>query len=670
MALYIGVNYHPHDWSEERWKTDIKMMKEAGFTTVRVGHLCWDSFEPDEGVYTFEWFDKVMDMFDEAGIGIILDIPARPAPVWVHKLCPGCDIGGKSGNHSGAVRRYMDDVADEGYRYYLMRFAKKLVRRYKDHKALFGWGLCNEQGSGFYSLSESSRRRFAKWLKKKYKTVDALNSAWAAQRWCRKLTSFDDVVFPENESATGAPEPWLDMRRFFSDNTSEILLMLKDVVKTEAPGSLYSSNHYAEHTKVGFDYLGMCDELGGYPGMGFYPEYEINDMYFLMESIHTQRIAETGKPMWAIEYRSGNGSGSNISGPKGAIRCLGMLSLLKRTQMILGWTWRTMYAAEEKFLFGLLSHDGEPTPNFYEYKQLAEDIKKIEPYAFPYLPEPEIGVSYDYPSFWITSYHKDMFKRSYLDMQADVAKAFYYMNRDYNTVDLRNLKNKYKLIVVPNQNIMGHAEADTIRRYVKEGGIVIMTGTSAYMDENSKAFTVPRPGLLDDVFGIRIRGFYRTDDKWSFDETSAVTDDDGVRRERLTVTRNGSSAEIGARYYEVIGLNGAKSFAGFKGKELCAVSRNEFGNGVAYYTAAEADSSMLSWLIEEIADEAGLSETIDVPNGVQARKIADKQYFFVNYSNDPVLIKLPEGGKGVLSGREYGDELELPAYGAELIVSE
>ena len=75
-------------------------------------------------------------------------------------------------------------------------------------------------------------------------------------------------------------------------------------------------------------------------------------------------------------------------------------------------------------------------------------------------------------------------------------------------------------------------------------------------------------------------------------------------------------------------------------------------------------------LIGEIADEAGLSETIDVPKGVQARKIADKQYFFVNYSNDPVLIKLPEGGKGVLSGREYSDELELPAYGAELIVSE
>ena len=47
MSLYIGANYHPHDWPRERWPIDVEMMKKAGFTTVRLGHLCWDSFEPD-----------------------------------------------------------------------------------------------------------------------------------------------------------------------------------------------------------------------------------------------------------------------------------------------------------------------------------------------------------------------------------------------------------------------------------------------------------------------------------------------------------------------------------------------------------------------------------------------------------------------------------------------
>ena len=43
MSLYIGTNYHPHDWPKERWEKDFQLMKEAGFDTVRLGHLCWDS---------------------------------------------------------------------------------------------------------------------------------------------------------------------------------------------------------------------------------------------------------------------------------------------------------------------------------------------------------------------------------------------------------------------------------------------------------------------------------------------------------------------------------------------------------------------------------------------------------------------------------------------------
>lgn len=123
MALYIGTNYHPHDWSKERWRTDIQLMKEAGFTTVRLGHLCWDSYEPENGVYTFEWFDEVMDLFAQAQIQVVLDVSMRPAPVWVHKLCPGCNIHDKSGIMQPSIRRYMEDIADPAYQHYALRFA-------------------------------------------------------------------------------------------------------------------------------------------------------------------------------------------------------------------------------------------------------------------------------------------------------------------------------------------------------------------------------------------------------------------------------------------------------------------------------------------------------------------------------------------------------------------
>ena len=155
MALYTGTNYHPHDWTPERWEKDIALMKKAGFQVVRLGHLCWDSYEPGDGIYTFEWFDNVMDGFYKAGIQVFLDISMRPAPVWVHKLCPGCDIFSPDGNRQAALRRYMEDVDDPDYQYYALRFAKILIRRYKDHPALMAFGLCNEQGAGYISYSDA-----------------------------------------------------------------------------------------------------------------------------------------------------------------------------------------------------------------------------------------------------------------------------------------------------------------------------------------------------------------------------------------------------------------------------------------------------------------------------------------------------------------------------------
>ncbi len=75
QILYVGANYHPHDdKNTEKVKKDIQLMKAAGFTCTRLGHLAWDSFEPSDGNFDFVWFDKVMDMMNEAGIKVILDI--------------------------------------------------------------------------------------------------------------------------------------------------------------------------------------------------------------------------------------------------------------------------------------------------------------------------------------------------------------------------------------------------------------------------------------------------------------------------------------------------------------------------------------------------------------------------------------------------------------------
>jgi beta-galactosidase len=51
--LFVGTCYQPIDRSSEEIHRDIALMKQAGFSLVRMGDLSWDSFEPAENQFDF-----------------------------------------------------------------------------------------------------------------------------------------------------------------------------------------------------------------------------------------------------------------------------------------------------------------------------------------------------------------------------------------------------------------------------------------------------------------------------------------------------------------------------------------------------------------------------------------------------------------------------------------
>ena len=71
-----------------------------------------------------------------------------------------------------------------------------------------------------------------------------------------------------------------------------------------------------------------------------------------------------------------------------------------------------MLGGEEQYLVGLLDHDGRPNVNYREYAEIARDIRKLEPYAFPYLPVPEIAVAYSFDSDMVAYYGKYQYHHS------------------------------------------------------------------------------------------------------------------------------------------------------------------------------------------------------------------------------------------------------------------
>ena len=117
------------------------------------------------------------------------------------------------------------------------------------------FGIDNESGDGPISYSETARKRFITWLKKKYTTLDNLNKAWAGQRWSRKINDLQEVGFPVSRfTLTDVPERMLDFRRFVSDEINQLLFKVIEKVNINAPNAFINTNAWYYSPMKYFDY--------------------------------------------------------------------------------------------------------------------------------------------------------------------------------------------------------------------------------------------------------------------------------------------------------------------------------------------------------------------------------------------------------------------------------
>jgi beta-galactosidase len=666
--IHVGTNYHPHDWPRSRWPEDIRMMKEAGFTIVRLGHLCWDSFEPSEGCWNFEWFDEVMALFAEAGMKVVLDIATRPAPTWLHKKYPDINLVDRNGNRLAAVHRYMEDVGHPVFQEYAYRFADRLTRRYAAHPALYAFGLCNEVGSGMPSFSPDARRRFVEWLKRKYGHIESLNQAWAAQRWSRRLNSFEDVEFPIAGAINGAPERMLDMWRFFSDEQLNYLRGLSRIVRSNAPHARESTNHWAEHPVYGFDYLKGYREIFDLPGVGFYPGVNPEDRNALFGACFTMthRIGEMNKPIWCLEFQTG--SFGAYGPPKGALRMYAYLALLFRAEAICAWTWRSMLGGEEQYLFGLLDHDGLPGRKLEEYRQFANEMEKLKHIGLPYLPDPDIALAYSFESYKVSDHQKAYYKTPYLDQMMQTFMALNEDNVDCNIVNLRYIEKNYKLLIVPGHCLMDEASAQTIRKFVANGGTVIMTAYSAKTDEHNRVFDISMPGRLSDVFGIRANAFERAVTHYSSSNEGGLEKKKmDLRREHPKILIGNQELDVEIDYYEILEPNTAEIMATLTGLDssLPAITVNAYGKGQAVYVAVPARFELMYVLLNQLYASLGIEKGPETPDGVVARRLGD-HVIYVNTTSSEYRISVSGKFEGLLTNRMVDGDLHLGPYEVEV----
>jgi beta-galactosidase len=646
-GLFVGANYQPVDRTEKQIHYDIGLMKKAGFTVVRMGDLSWDYFQPAEGVFTFDKFDAVLNEMHANGIKVILDIPGQPAPLWLHQKYPGADLVTQNGNRLYPAERYMQNISDPDYLRLMGDLAEAMTKRYGKHPAVIAIGYNNELGNGFMSYSPADRTRFVAWLKKKYGTLDALNAAWATQRWSRTLTAWEQVELPYGDGP-GPFERYLDLHRYWSDATLDVLTILETARRKNAPDKPVISNLWDSSGRRGFDYLSSYKDYVSHGSHGYYNGDAISGGF---ETMMMRGALPT--PSWFVEFQAGGGG---YYGSKGRSRMWGYFGLLNGAQGMLAWTFNTHRGGEEQALFGLVDHDDTPSWKLDEWGRMASEFKQMQKMGFPRKLEPQAAIAYSFeakvasePESWSNTV-KQYLTTSYMEQKHNAFAPLFNDNIDVAVINIGHEDlSRYKMVVIPGEYLMNQAAADNVRRYVKDGGTVIMTAMSAKVDETNQWFNTPLPGRLSDVFGLKTREFYRN--------YGPLTGKIGEAEFKSTIT-----------FYEVLEPTTAQVIGRISNVPDAPpiATVNRFGKGQAIYVATPAQPSVMQPLYRSLYTQLGIVPGPKTPEGVYAR-VVDGRTLYVNASYGPKDIPIDGKKTSLLTKNTYTGTLHLEADGVELI---
>ena len=219
--LLFGGDYNPEQWPESVWQEDVALMQEAGVNIVTLGVFSWAFVETDDDQWDWGWFDRIVGLLADAGIGIDMATPTAAPPGWLHRAHPEIIPVDRRGIRFHQGGRLGWCASHPVWHRYSTRIAERLGERYGAHPAVRMWHVGNELGGGNRQCyCEESSRAFREWTRERYETIDQLNRAWGTAVWGLRYRSFDDVIAPLASESGQNPSLLLAFDRFSSDALS------------------------------------------------------------------------------------------------------------------------------------------------------------------------------------------------------------------------------------------------------------------------------------------------------------------------------------------------------------------------------------------------------------------------------------------------------------------
>jgi beta-galactosidase len=515
--------------SAARWGKDLDKIKATGFNTIKCW-VDWATAEPTAGVFDFSHLNLLMKLASERGLRVIVQIYTDSAPDWVGARYPD----GRFVDRSGAVITSQSApgfcIDHAGVRREMETFLRALSSDANRFPALYAWDVWSEphviNWADFPYLSNpefcfcpSSQQRFRVWLRARYHTLDALNTAWY-----RRFQSWDQVQPPRFPTILSYTD-YLDWRAFISDKLAADLKTRVDAIRGQDAGHAITSHAAAPGLFTSpMDGYGEPDDWkmsanADFFGTSLYPKHSEStrpwSRLMLAAGLDFTRSAglDSHKAFWIGELQAGQGAtGMRIAQPVDSHdEEYWMWQVIAHgAREIAVYAWYPMNSGFESNGYGLIQLDGSLTPRAHAAGNTASLIQANAQGLNSARPaSAQVAVLYDRLSYMVGGTQQTLSKlgNAERDSLMGVYRAFYekQIPVDFIHADLfqNHPSNPYRIIFLPYAVMLSRSFASKIKDFVANGGTAVAEARLAWNDARGYASPVI-PGFgLDQVFGAR-----------------------------------------------------------------------------------------------------------------------------------------------------------------------
>lgn len=659
--MYIGADYYPEHWPKERWETDVRLMREAGFNVVRLAEFSWAFIEPQEGVYRFDWLDQALALLDKNGIKAILGTPTASMPAWVARKYPDVLAVQANGQRRRWGSRKDYSLSSRTYRFLSERITRAMAEHFARTPNVIGWQTDNEL-SGPQDFSETTRVDFEDWLRRTYGTLETLNRSWGTYFWGHLIGDWAEITIPDCTGdgmwgISGNPGACLDWRRFNSFINARFQADQVAILRAINPSWLITHNLMGLNPTI--DYYELARDLDvvswdNYPALDrAHQPYAAAMAADLMRGLKRQNF-------WIMEQTAGPMGWATFTDTPlpGEIREISYQQLAHGADAQIWFRWRTATAGREEYWHGLLGHDGRPLRRYQEAVQVAREYRKLEPLLRGTTVKADVAIVYDYESNWSLAGQPGYAGNDYIRAVARYYNALFRAGVGVDLVDPEADLSGYKLVLVPDMVILPDARARKLSAFVQQGGVLMTDLRTGVMDEHNLVHERTLPGLLSDVLGITIEEY------GALQERTYPVISTGLFPDTLTATH----------YVDWVTPTGADVMAAYARWPLetfAAVTRHQAGRGIAWYVGTVfQEQAFYDRLMRHLLDDARVERWVNLPDGVEAsirQGAAGTLAFLINHDQTEKDVALPSGKRDLLTAEVLGDRVHLGPYGVAVI---